>query len=108
MVDDRKIKYIDAGEGCISHENCKGIGYIPIDHRDLVQNDGVVLDLNIVPQDDTTEIKTRWGFLAEDFCAKGELTIHVVPQYEDVEETIEVETEEQIKEDEIVIEPKKE
>lgn len=105
VVDDRKVKYIDAGEGCISHENCKGIGYIPIVHRDLVQNDGVILDLNIVPKDDTTEIKTRWVFLAEDFCSKGELTIHVVPQYKDVEEVVEVEREDQLKEDEIIIEP---
>ena len=108
VVEYKKIKHIDHDDNCYSLCNCKGVGYKPIIHRDLVQNDSVVLELHIIPEDDATEIKAHWAFWAEDYSTQGDLTIHVDPQYKDTEEVVEVEREEQLKEDEIIIEPIKE
>lgn len=108
VADKRKVKNIDHGSGCYSFSNCTGVGFQPITHRDLVQDDCTIIEFYIIPQDNATEIMTHWRFWAEDFSTEGNLLIQVAPQYKDVDEEIEVEKEEELKEDQIIIEPLKE
>lgn len=72
----------------------------------FVQGDKTHFKIGLLPANGVTAIPVYWRFLSEDYSKTGELTIKVEPYYEEVIKTTEVDNPEDLKDDEIIIEPK--
>lgn len=78
------------------------IRYRPLDDKPLVQNDNRYFEAWIEPLPKEYELKVFWTIIARDYNANGELKMIVKPKYEDNFIDIEVETEDQLRENEII------
>ena len=72
----------------------------------FVQKDERDFSISIIAADDITQLQMGWLFLCEDYQKNGYLTIKVDPIVEDNNETIVVYDENDLKPDEVKIEPK--
>lgn len=81
------------------------IEFIP-KRTSLVQGDFKSFKVDIMPQNDVSEIKLDWVLFSRNYKKQGELLVRVEPLFEDEYKTILVDSQEEIKEDEIIISPK--
>jgi hypothetical protein len=81
------------------------IEFKPLD-KILVQTDYKIFKIGVKPKDNIQQIRIEWSLKSQDYRKDGFLFLMVDPQYEDKNINIEVEDESQLKEDEIIIEPK--
>jgi archaellum component FlaF (FlaF/FlaG flagellin family) len=121
---DDKFQYFNPGplydQVIVSNENSKRdrgrqifkskeyfnvIEFIPT-NRILVQDDTESFKIGVKSKDGIKEIDVTWILKSRDFKKTGKLLIKVLPEYEDKREIIEVETVEEVKDNEIVIIPK--
>ena len=72
----------------------------------LVQTDRKIFSFKILPKDEVAEIKLFWDFKSQNYNKTGQLLIKVEPIYDDVGETVTVETEAELKAPTITISPK--
>jgi len=72
----------------------------------LVQSEHKTFTVSVKPKDGVNTIQVNWHILSRNYEKKGELTIKVIPEFEDKKTTIEVENECDLKPDEIIVEPK--
>ncbi len=82
-----------------------GIEYIPKESV-VVQKDTRNFTISVKPADGVKTFHLFWKFLCEDWDKEGVLTINVDPRIEERVKTIEVENEEDLRPDEVVVEPK--
>lgn len=88
--------------------NKNRISYSPKDNEPLIQKDNRYFEAYIIPECKEYSIPIEWELLARDFSTTGTLTLNVIPKYEDKIIFEDVESNEELKEDEIVkIEAKK-
>jgi hypothetical protein len=78
------------------------IRYRPLDNKPLVQKDNIFFEAWIEPLPKEYELKIIWTLIARDYSDQGELKMIVKPKFEDVYIDIEVETESELKPDEII------
>ena len=81
------------------------IEFKPIE-KNLVQTDHRTFSVGVKPKDCVSEIEISWIVKSRDYQKEGTLILNVNPLYEDKRVNIEVENESEIKESEIIIEPK--
>ncbi|MFC5282647.1 hypothetical protein [Pedobacter alpinus] len=81
------------------------IEFIPT-NKILVQEDIVRFDVSIIPKDNVEEIEVTWVLKSRDFKKEGKLKIKITPHYEENREIIEVESIEELKDNELIITPK--
>ena len=74
--------------------------------KNLVQTDHKTFSVGVKPKDGVSEIKISWVVKSRDYKKAGTLLLKVNPQYKDKKVNIEVENESELKEPEIIIEPK--
>jgi len=74
--------------------------------KNLVQTDHRTFSVGVKPKDGVSEIKISWVVKSHDYQKTGTLLLKVNPLYEDKKVNIEVENESELKEPEVVIEPK--
>lgn len=72
----------------------------------LLKGDTKSFIVGVKPKDDVEEIMVKWKLLSRDYQKEGELAIPVKPIFEDKETIIYVDTPEELKPDEEIIEPK--
>ena len=96
---------LNAQEVFESKDYTMAIEYIPKE-RTLVPIDRKRFKIRIKPKQGATEINATWLFVSREFSKHGELKVVINPIYEDKETIIEVESEEQLKEESIKIYPK--
>jgi hypothetical protein len=72
----------------------------------LVQEEHRTFKIKVKPKDDASEILIGWELKSRDYKKSGEIFLKVIPKYEDRKENIEVENDFELKEMEIIIEPK--
>jgi hypothetical protein len=78
------------------------INYRPKDDKPLVQKDNRYFEAWIEPLPKEYELIVLWTLIARDYNANGELKIIVKPMYEDKYEDIIVDTEEELREREVI------
>jgi hypothetical protein len=78
------------------------IRYRPLDNHPLVQNDNRSFKAWIEPLPREYDLQVFWTIIARDYNATGELKMIVKPKYEDEFIDIEVETEDELIENEII------
>ncbi len=89
-----------------SNEYNNVINYYP-KKKILVQEDSCSFSVGVIPKShETKEIKLYWKLKARDYNKNGELKLMVVPSFENEEKVIKVHSENDIKPDEIIIQPK--
>ena len=72
----------------------------------LIQEDSKFFTAGIIPSRDIDCIHIQWRFLSRNYQKNGELTIPVKPIFEDKETIIYVDSPEELKPDERIVEPK--
>lgn len=72
----------------------------------LVQDEHRIFKIRVKPKDDVNEISIEWVLKSRDYKKEGDLLLKVTPHYEDKKERIEVENDNEIRENEIEIVPK--
>ena len=72
----------------------------------FVQKDSRLFTISIIPKEGKKEFPLIWRFLCEDYQKEGFLTVIVESRIEEATKTIEVESEADLKPDEVVIEAK--
>jgi len=72
----------------------------------LVQTDYRTFQIGIKPKDKIDQFELKWIVKSRNYSKKGTLHIKVTPEYENKKTYIEVETANELKETEIIIEPK--
>lgn len=75
--------------------------------KDLVQKDSAVFHFRVKPNFDVKQLNIHWELKAKNFNTEGENVLFVEPIIEESISTILVDNENELKPDEIVIEPKK-
>lgn len=88
---------------CFVHY-CKGV-YRPKESV-FVQKDKRVFTISIIAADGITELPMFWRFLCEDYQKNGSMMVKVEPEFEEKVNRIEVDSEADLKPDEILIVPK--
>lgn len=84
------------------------IFYSPKDNEPLIQKDNRYFEAHIIPECKEYTIPIEWELLARDFNTSGKIYLKVEPDYEDKLIYEDVDSEENLKEDEIIsIEEKK-
>jgi hypothetical protein len=84
------------------------ISYSPKDNEPLIQKDNRYFEAHIIPECKQYTIPIEWELLARDFNSSGTIYLKVEPEYEDKIIYEDVESKEELMEDEIVsIEEKK-
>lgn len=78
------------------------ISYSPKDNEPLIQKDNRYYEAYVIPKCKEYRIPIQWELLARDYDASGELFIIVKPEYEDEIIYEEVESIDDLKEDEII------
>lgn len=81
------------------------IEFKPLD-KILVQTDYKIFEIGVKPKDNIQQIRIEWSLKSQDYRKEGFLILIIDPLYENKNINIEVEDESQLKEDEIIIEPK--
>lgn len=82
-------------------------GYIlckPLENKPLIQKDSKTFTVSILPRLSIDEIKIHWTLLARDYNDEGDIFLQFNSEYTEVINTIEVDNEDQIKEDLMSIE----
>ena len=69
-------------------------------------NEQKIFKIGVKPKKGVNSIDLFWCFLSRNYKKEGQLVIHVIPRFEDKQKTIEVESEKDLKPDEVIIEPK--
>lgn len=82
-----------------------GVEYRPKENV-FVQKDDRLFSISIIPREGKKSMPLIWRFLCEDYQKEGFLTVNVEPAIEERTKTIEVEKEDELKPDEVVMEPK--
>ena len=82
-----------------------GVEYRPKESI-FVQKDSRLFTISIIPREGKKEIPLIWRFLCEDYQKDGFLTVVIEPRIEEITKTIEVESEANLKPDEVVLEAK--
>ena len=72
----------------------------------LLKNDFDNFTIGVKPEDNVEEIIVQWKLLSRDYQKDGKLTIPVKPRFEDNERIIYVDTPDELKPNEEIIEPK--
>lgn len=85
----------------LSSEYNNVIEYIPL-RPILVQDDDTTFKIGVKPKDGVKTITVQWELRSRNYKKEGVLTLNVIPHFEDKKEYIEVETEEEVKEKEII------
>ncbi|MBM6993538.1 MAG: hypothetical protein I3J02_09800 [Prevotella sp.] len=88
-----------------STEYCDVIEYRPKD-RILVQDDHRTFKIAVKPKDNVQSIKVMWILYSRNYKKEGELILNVEPKFEDKKEKIEVNSIDELKENEVIILPK--
>ena len=89
----------------VFQEYANGIVYRPKESV-FVQKDKRVFTISIIAADGITELPMFWRFLCEDYQKNGSLMVKVEPEFEEKVNRIEVDSEADLKPDEILIVPK--
>lgn len=110
LMDQAVVAQINAGKDAErevfeSLEYNNVIEFRPINPT-LVQTDRKTFKIKIKPKIKEGEIKIAWDFKSQNYRKQGILMIKVTPFYEDKKVNIEVEESSQLKDSEIIIEPK--
>lgn len=84
---------------------CNVLEFRPRQER-LLKNDFANFKIRVKPKDNIEEMVIQWTLLSRNYEKKGKLTIPVKPIIEDKETIIYVDTPDELKSDEEVIEPK--
>lgn len=91
-----------------THVNGNKISYSPKNNEPLIQKDNRFFEAYIIPECKEYTIPIEWELLARDFNATGTVYLKVEPDYEDKIIYEEVESEDDLKDDEILsVEEKK-
>lgn len=91
-----------------THVNDNRISYSPKNNEPLIQKDNRFFEAYIIPECKEYTIPIEWELLARDFNATGTVYLKVEPEYEDKIIYEEVESEDDLKDDEILsVEEKK-
>ena len=102
MVDFNTLKYKRTSV------NDNRISYSPKDNEPLIQKDNRYFEAYIIPECKEYTIPIEWELLARDFNSNGTIYLKVEPEYEEKIIYEEVDSEEELKDDEIVsVEEKK-
>ena len=96
MIDLNVLKYKR------THVNDNQISYSPTNNEPLIQKDNRFFKAFIIPECKEYTIPIEWELLARDFNAKGTIYLKVQPEYEDKIVYEDVESEDDLKEDEIL------
>jgi len=84
------------------------IHFTPNKNQPLIQKDNEYFEAYIIPECKEYTIPIHWELLARDYDSNGEILLKVEPEYEDRFIYVDVDTEEEIKDDEIIsVEEKK-
>lgn len=83
------------------------ISYSPKDNEPLIQKDNRFFEAYIIPECKEYTIPIEWELLARDYNSSGKIYLKVEPEYEEKIIYKEVDSVEDLKEDEIVVEEKK-
>ena len=81
------------------------IEYIPLE-KVLVQDDARVFEVGVKPKQGVEKITVIWNVKSRNYQKRGELSLNVKPKYEDRAIDIKVIDPKELKEPEIIIEPK--
>lgn len=84
---------------------CNVLEFRPQQTR-LLKNDFDNFTIGVKPEDNVEEIIVQWKLLSRDYQKDGKLTIPVKPRFEDNERIIYVDTPDELKPNEEIIEPK--
>lgn len=71
-----------------------------------MKNDFNNFTIGVKPEDNVEEIVVQWKLLSTDYQKDGKLTIPVKPKFEDKKTIIYIDTPDELKPDEEIIEPK--
>ena len=82
-----------------------GVEYRPKESI-FVQKDSRLFAISIIPREGKKEFPLIWRFLCEDYQKDGFLTVVVEPRIDEATKTIEVESEADLKPDEVTLEAK--
>ena len=88
-----------------STEYCNVIEYRPKD-RILVQDDHRTFKIAVKPKDNVQSIEVMWVLYSRNYRKEGELILNVEPKFEDKKEKVEVDSIDELKENEVIILPK--
>ena len=83
------------------------ISYSPKDNEPLIQKDNRFFEAYIIPECKEYTIPIEWELLARDYNSSGKIYLKVEPEYEEKIIYKEVDSVEDLKEDEIIVEEKK-
>ncbi len=83
------------------------ISYSPKDNEPLIQKDNRFFEAYIIPECKEYTIPIEWELLARDYSSSGKIYLKVEPEYEEKIIYKEVDSVEDLKEDEIIVEEKK-
>lgn len=97
--------FISRREVFESSEYRNVIEFNPLD-KILVQTDYKIFEIGVKPKDNIKQLRIEWSLKSQGYRKEDLLILMIDPLYEDKNIDIEVEEESQLKEDEIVIEPK--
>lgn len=78
------------------------ISYSPRNNEPLIQKDNRCFEAYIIPECKEYTIPIKWQLLARDFNSTGEIHLKVEPEFDDQIIYEEVETEDELKDDEII------
>jgi len=102
MIDITALKYKR------TYVNGNKVTYSPKNNKPLIQKDNRYFEVYIIPLCKEYKIPIKWELLARDYDASGELYLIVEPEIEDQIVYVEVDSEEELKEEELIsIEEKK-
>jgi hypothetical protein len=96
---------IEKTQEVYKYSNCEDL-LIKSKERILVQTDSRSFKIGIKPKDDASKITMHWDFKSRDYNKQGSIVINVEPVIEEREQIIQVDTTKELKDVEIVLEPK--
>jgi len=83
-------------------EEERRIYFIPLNNQPFVQKNKTSFHINIIPFSKEYSIPIKWSLLARDFNKEGKLMLKIKPKFKDEFEYVYVQSELELKEDEII------